>query len=355
VLPGGEGMEDAGSVALSDALRSSFLIVRILMAGLLVYFLVSNVRSIGTQERAIILRFGEPVMRDGKVEQGPGLVWAFPYPIDEVVRIPVTELQTVRSSVGWYGGVTEAMEESDTLPDVGVSLHPAREGYLITADGGIMHARATVRYRISEPLKFYLNHRDGALLMTNLVDNALSYAAARFTEEDALRRNITAFREAMLGRLRELILQHDVGVTLEASDIQPRPARQVRADFEAVLTAQEDRARFINLAQSYSNKVVNEARGQAAAVLNAGETDRNRLVQQVRSEAQRFASLLPEYERNPEFYRQRLQTETLRRILTNAQEVFTVPVMADRDEIRVQLNRIPATPKPPAQPAAAPH
>src|SRR5690606_11447099 len=144
-----------------------------------VYFLVSNVRSIGTQERAIVLRFGQPIMRDGKIEQGPGLVWAFPYPIDEVVRIPVTELQTVRSSVSWYA-VTAAQEEQGIVPDVGISLNPASEGYAITADGNIIHARATIRYRITDPVKFYLNHRDGRQVMTNLVDNALMYAAAQF-------------------------------------------------------------------------------------------------------------------------------------------------------------------------------
>jgi len=30
------------------------------------------------------------------------LYWSFPYPIDEVVRIPISEIQKVTSSVGWY-------------------------------------------------------------------------------------------------------------------------------------------------------------------------------------------------------------------------------------------------------------
>ncbi len=341
-------VEDAGSVALSEALRSSFFIVRILLAALVVYFLVSNVKSIGSQERAIVLRFGKPVVRDGQAEQGPGLVWAFPYPIDEVVRIPVTELQLVRSSVGWYA-VTPAQEAQGIVPDAGPSLSPAAEGYAITGDGNIMHARAFVRYRITEPVKFHLNHRNGPALMTNLVDNALMYAAARFTVDDALVQNVTGFKEVMLRRLSELVAEHDLGVTIEPSDVQTLPPRQVRAEFDAVLNAQLERDRRISEAQGYANRVLNEAQGQATAVLNAGRAERNRMIQEVTAESESFARLLPEYQKNPDYFRDRLTTETLRRVLTNASQKFVFPPMSGEDQLRLHLNREPPAPSAPSQ------
>ena len=46
---------------------------------------------------------------------GAGWHWSLPYPIDEVIRIPITENQTVTSTVGWYF-TTPEMEISGNEP-----------------------------------------------------------------------------------------------------------------------------------------------------------------------------------------------------------------------------------------------
>src|SRR4051794_11088348 len=94
--------EDAGSQALSGALRSSFLLVRVVMVGMVVIFAFSGLFTVGPQEKAVILRFGKPVGEGEKALLGPGFHFAFPRPIDEVERIPITEIQTATSTVGWY-------------------------------------------------------------------------------------------------------------------------------------------------------------------------------------------------------------------------------------------------------------
>src|SRR5687768_16420766 len=90
-------VEAVGSRALSDALRSSFAIVKILMVGLVILFFFSRIFTVPSQERAIILRLGKPVGTGEQQLLGPGLHWSFPSPIDEVVRIPIGEIQTVNS------------------------------------------------------------------------------------------------------------------------------------------------------------------------------------------------------------------------------------------------------------------
>lgn len=337
-----ESAEDAGSVALAEALRSSFSIVRVLLAALMVYFVCSGIFTVSSQQRAMILRFGKPVRQAGQVELGAGLHWAFPYPIDEVIKMPVAQLQTAQSTIGWYA-VTPAQEADGVEPEVGNSLNPASEGYAITGDGNIIHTRASIRYRITEPLKFFLDHRDGALVVTNLIDNALTYAAARYRVNDALRHDVTGFKELVLKRLNELVAAHDLGITIEPSQIDTLRPRQVKAEFAAVSAAEQDRAKALSEAQTYANRVVNEARGQATARLNAGQTDRNRLVQTVAAEANQFQNLLPEFRRNPAYFRERLQTETLRRIFTNAQEKFYAP-LGGGDELRLMINREPVKP-----------
>src|SRR4051794_8821377 len=94
--------EDSGSRALSEALRSSFFIVKIVLVGLVLVFLSSGFFQVGPQERAIILTFGKPQGEGEKALLGPGFHWAFPAPIDEIKRIPAAQIQVASSTVGWY-------------------------------------------------------------------------------------------------------------------------------------------------------------------------------------------------------------------------------------------------------------
>src|SRR5271154_5711363 len=94
--------QDAGSQALSEALRSSFAVVKIVMLLMVVAFFGSGFFTVGPSEKAVILRFGKPVGEGENRLLGAGLHWSFPYPIDEVVKIPITEQQVVSSTIGWY-------------------------------------------------------------------------------------------------------------------------------------------------------------------------------------------------------------------------------------------------------------
>src|ERR1700749_3871453 len=62
--------EDAGSQALSEALKSSFFIVQIVMFLLVVLFISSGFFKVGPQEKAIILRNGKPVGEGNKALLG---------------------------------------------------------------------------------------------------------------------------------------------------------------------------------------------------------------------------------------------------------------------------------------------
>src|SRR4051812_8331661 len=80
---------DAGSQALTEALRSSFAIVRIVMVILVLVFLGSGFFKVEPNEKAMILHYGKPRGEGEGVKAllGPGLHWAYPYPIDEVKKI----------------------------------------------------------------------------------------------------------------------------------------------------------------------------------------------------------------------------------------------------------------------------
>src|SRR5277367_6645021 len=186
---------DAGSQALAEALSSSFAIVKIVMVLMVVAFFCSGFFTVGPQEKAVILRFGKPVGEGENRLLGAGLHWSFPYPIDEVVKIPITEQQVVSSTIGWYQTTPEQELSGEELP-AGPSLNPAIDGYLITGDRNIIHSRATLRYHIRDPFNFTFNFVAASNTVQDVLNNALLYTAAQFKVDDVLLNRQAAFREA---------------------------------------------------------------------------------------------------------------------------------------------------------------
>ncbi len=143
--------DDPGAQALSEALRSSFFIVQIIMVLLVIVFLGSGFFTVKEQNKAIKLRLGKPVGEGEGILIGPGLHAAFPRPIDEVTNIPFSSLQHADSSVGWY---LNPEQRAKNLPDplpAQTSLDPASTvSYMLTADTNIIHLAATATYRITQ-------------------------------------------------------------------------------------------------------------------------------------------------------------------------------------------------------------
>ncbi len=331
---------DAGSQALSEALRGSFGIVKVVMVLLVLVFLGSGIFTVGQQERAIKLRLGKAVGQGEKALLGPGLHWSFPYPIEEYVKVSVSGVKRVSSSVGWYA-VTPEQELSGQLPLAGATLNPAVDGYALTADNNIIHTRATLTYHISEPVRYIFNFVNASNAIQLALDNALLYAAARYPVDEALTRDVAGFREMVRKRVTELVEGQDLGIVVEDCLVQSRPPRQLEDAFNNVLRAEVTRSKVLNEARSHENQVLSKASADAQSRVNTAESDRARLVAEISSRAEQFQELLPQYQANPDLFVQQRLTETLGRVLTNAQDKIFLTEGADgkSKELRLLLNR----------------
>jgi membrane protease subunit HflK len=344
---------DTGSQALAEALRSSFVIVRIAMVALVVIIFAAGFFTVNPGEKAVILRFGKPLGEGQKMLLSSGkLYWAYPYPIDEVVKIPISEIQRVTSTVGWYL-TTPEMEVAGTEPPAGPSLNPVIDGYVITADRNIIHTRATVSYHIDDPRtaifsftsgtnhSFNLNGISNAVL--NAANNALVATAARFTVDDILNRDRAGFQDAVRARLSALVEQEKLGVVIDQCQIQSVPPRQLKEVFAAVTTARQNRDTMIQTALGEQNRILAQAGATASAITNAAEAARTRFVSSVQSDAEVFTSLLPRYLGNPRLYMHTELAKIAPQILTNAQRVEFLPRRADGQprELRLLLNDLP--------------
>ncbi len=329
---------DAGSQALSEALRSSFAIVKIVMVVLVVVFLASGFFKVNPQEQAIILRFGKPVGEGSHALLGPGLHWSFPYPIDEYVKVSITGIQKVNSTVGWYA-TTPEQELAGSEPQPGTSLNPAVDGYALTADGNIVHTRATLTYRIHDPIRYVFSFVSASNAVQSALDNSLVYTASRFNVDDILTRDIAGFNEAVSKRVTELVETENLGIIVEQCVVQSIPPRQLKDAFANVLKAEINRNKVLNDARSYET----DSRSRT----NAAESERVRLVKDVEGRADQFNKLLPKYRENPTLFVQQRLTETLGRVFTNVQDKILVPESADGNsmELRYLFNRELPKPK----------
>lgn len=339
-------VEDLGSRALSDALRSSFRILKFVMLLVAVIVLCSGIFTVEPNEVVVVLRFGKPVGVGEEQVLKPGLHWAFPNPIDEIVRIPVGQSYSLSSSIGWYAA-TPAMEALGQEPPPHGSLTPGVDGYTLTADGNIIQARATMKYRIADPVLYTFHFKDATNLLQNVLNNALLDASAQFTADAAIYRDKIGFKDAVLSRLETAIEENHLGIELDPLDVQVVAPIDVRADFEAVLSAEQERSQKINEAQAYANQVTVEAVGEGQAIVSAGISSSNQFVLAVDAEAKSFNDQLPQFERNPLLFAHRVLDQTLENVMANAQDIFLLPPHPDGParEIRLQLN-----PEPPRMP-----
>ena len=118
----------------------------------------SMVYTVGVNEQALVLRFGQMVQTDRVVE--PGLHWKMPWPVDRVHRF-----QTRRILSLTVGNTADA-----TTPMIWHFDHGDTTNY-ISGDNNLFLPYLIVHYRIDNPKAYYLNYRSGA------ADRLLDYQA----------------------------------------------------------------------------------------------------------------------------------------------------------------------------------
>jgi membrane protease subunit HflK len=341
--------EDAGSQALAEAFRSSFFIVQVAMVVLVLVFLCSGVFSVGPQERAVILRLGRPLGEGTGALLGPGLHWAFPRPFDEVRRIPFTEIQTATSDTGWYymspkDLADEAAGTYQAYP--AASLNPARDGYTMTGDGNIIHARAKLHYKVEDPFRYEFDFVNASNSVKDALDEALIYASARFTNVDDVLRDPTRMQEAVQTRVAELAQEENLGISVGDCTVEAIPPVRLAPDFERVSTAVSTAQTVRNEAETERNTITNRGAANANRILSTAHTDATNLVASVKADADHFASLLPEYKVNPTLVRSYLYYTTVADVMTNVPGKWYMPENPGGEplEIRLQLSRPPVVP-----------
>jgi membrane protease subunit HflK len=334
--------EDAGSQALGDALRSSFFIVKIIMVLLVLAFLGSGFFTVGPQEKAILVRLGKPVGEGENALLSPGFHWAFPKPIDAIERVPFTSVLEADSTVGWMFTPEERRRGEVPGPSPQSSLDPATITYALSADTNIVHVVASLRYRITDPIRYHFDFIDAATFVTNDLNNALLYATAQFPVDDVLTRNRTAFKEAVTARFDDLVHSQNLGIHREQLEVDAAAPGFLYNKFNEVVATTQKRDTSKKQAETYATSTLATARGKAATQMYEAESASSNLVNMITAEAKKFDEVRGEYERDPDFFQRVRQAAALEVIYTNAVEKILIP--AGTHEVRLNLSREPQAP-----------
>jgi modulator of FtsH protease HflK len=88
-----------------------------------------------------------------------------------------------------------------------------------------------------------------------------------------------------------------------------------------VQAARADQETLRNQAEAYANKIIPEARGRAAQIVQGAEAYRQKAIAEASGEAKQFDSIYEEYRKAPEVTRKRMYIETMSQVYAGVNKV----------------------------------
>lgn len=383
---------DAAGQSLRRALKMSFSILKIIIAVLLLVFVCSGIFQVQQDEEAILLQFGEvkgPVLK-------PGIKFAFPEPINEIIRIPVQRELSIPIDSFWYFETPQEKLNPVKRPATG-PLDPLKDGYCLTrndslegmagTDYNIVHSAWTITYKIKSPKLFFENvyirdRKPGEDLLEaatetlnplieSLASNAIVRTMVQYSIDEAVKSEAkiagdvkTILQDKLdqvqcgieIGDVRasRIVWPRQVDEAFQASSKARQESEQIRieassykeklltdtggADAEAIL----EKMNRPNLSQVQQEQYVAKLSGQVQSEISEARLYRTKVVEDAKASAEYMQKLLPEYQKNPELVLQKIYQDAIEQVLEGADEkIFIQTREGVADEIRLLLNRNP--------------
>ena len=263
-------------------------------------WLATGIVFVNPDEEGVMLRFGKYVR-----SVSPGPHWNWPRPIGRTFTPTVTTVRKIE--IGF--------RTIEAGPPARYRQVPV-EALMLTGDENIVNLEFIVQYRISDAYKFLFRIRGGEKLIRDVSESAMREVIGQSLIDQALTDGKGEIQIRAQELIQKMVDSYEAGVhvvTVKLQDVDPPQA--VSDAFKDVQSAQQDRERMINTARGVENKLIPEARGQAAQMTNDAEGYRESRIKEAEGEATRFKALLTEYQRAKQVTRQRLYLETMEQVL----------------------------------------
>lgn len=286
------------------------------IATMAVLYLLSGITVIKPDESAVVLRWGRLVGATPALqEHGPGMLFAFPRPMDRVVRVQVKHV--------WEVPVRTLASVDDEMSG---SLDPLTQGYALTGDQNIVHLDIVARYRVRSPAEWALYGPKSEDILRVEVTAAMVRSLGEMGVDRVLsdgRKDLiaTATRRAQDG----LDASHS-GLELSSLELtRLTPPLVLASDFDAVQSAFIEAQTLKNEAQGFAEAAIPGAQAQTDAAIQAAHGAAASDLAIAKGDADAFQALDREYRANPVVVRERLYRDSVERAIGSAGKVRWVP------------------------------
>lgn len=282
-----KNMREKKKTMLADILDSVTKYFLVLVAIVIVIIALSGLRVVKSGEVALVLRFGK-LVGDSYEEQvhEPGLLFAFPYVIDEVITVPT-------------GSIIEQKVTTHYTAGNMTTLH--NNGYVITGDQNIAVISASVKYVVSDPVSYALNVKDIQSVINAYVSNAMIDEAVCLGVDDLLTGGKDAYAAAVLSRAQAKLSESGAGVTIGTIELtNVAMPSEVRETYEAVNSASVQAATQLEQAKLYRENLIPKAESEANGLISQANAAYSNSVAAANSALAEFWGVLEEYKTNPD-------------------------------------------------------
>ena len=291
------------------SLGSGLGLLAIVLVALLLW-LASGFYTVSPNEVGLNLVFGK---YEGST--APGLNYNFPYPVGDVIKLPVTD--RTATDVGFVSGSGRSGQIASS--DV------SSESLMLTGDDNIADVKFRVIWQIDpeHPEYYAFNLRRPDETVKAVAESAMREVIGRQQIQYILTSGRKTIEPEVQNLIQGVLNQYKAGVmVLQVQLLSVDPPGQVIAAFRDVTAAQQDQQRLSNEAQGYANKVVPEARGAAAAIRQEAEGYKTQTVQEAAGQASRFDQVYDQYKNAPDVTRERIYLETMESVLAGADKTI---------------------------------
>ena len=322
----------------SKALKISFQFLKFLIFILIISYLFSGFFTVKQDEVAIVLRWGRIKGVGEKRILKPGFHWAFPEPIDKVIKIPVKRVKSIELERFWSPDIGKKKKPTPFLT-------PYLHGYLITGDKNIIHTLWHIEYKIDDPILYITNISDEEELIKSAISYAIIKVGGKLNVDDALRKKLESFSYMVKIEAQKILDKLSTGLKIVAVYLNRSiPPLQVADAFNKVVKAEQIKSAKINEAKSYANRIVNIAKGQAAEIISKANSYYSEVVNEARADADYIKKLTSRYKQGSkelDVYLSYFYQEKIEEILEKLKDKFILnkPLPTGENELRIIIGR----------------
>jgi membrane protease subunit HflK len=271
--------------------------------------------TIQPEETGIVQRFGAVVRT-----AGPGLHFKLPLGIETVRALPTARV--LKEEFGFRTLVAapgQRTRYAAGTPDL------KKESLMLTGDLNVIDVQWIIQYRIEDPILYLFNVRQTDKTIRDITEAVMRRVVGNRLGSDVLTvARVEVSSEAKV-EIQKILSEYKTGVRLVTVELQDvTPPDSVKPAFNDVNEARQDRERTINQAQEQANREIPKARGVAAQSISESEGYALERTNRARGEANRFKSILADYERSPEVTRRRLYLESVSGFLAGMKDLYIV-------------------------------